>query len=193
MARARFALFVVPAVLVALCAGGCNSWKVTRLARFEPGRAAVRDVHRPAPRSAAYKVQYASASGDELRTLGGTRRIVGEGKTLGFTAAPDGTVVAVAGEEQIPLDKLPSSARFCVWTCKERRPTQFTREVGKAAGTVGGAALTGGAAVGIAALHIATHPPRRSDKECEERESRRGLPKGYRWVGPEGKEKLVKE
>jgi hypothetical protein len=168
MTLAPFARVVFSALLVALGAGGCNTWKVTRVARFEPGQPA-RDVHRPAPQSAAYKVRYASASGDELRTVGGTKRIVGEGRTLGFTAAPDGTVIAVAGDEQIPLDRLPPSARFCVWTTKERRPTQFTREVGKAAGTVGGAALTGGAVVGVAALHVATHPPRRTDKECKER------------------------
>jgi hypothetical protein len=189
MALAPFARVVVPAVLVALCAGGCNSWKVTRLARFEPGRAAVRDVHRPAPQSAAYKVQYASASGKGLRTVGGTKRIVCEGQPLGFTEAPDGMVIAVAGEEQIPLDKLPVSARFCVWTTKERRPTQFAREVGK----VAAAALKGGVVVGIAALEIASDPPDRDDEECAERGRRRRLPKGYRWVGPEGKEKLVEE
>jgi hypothetical protein len=173
--------FVVPVVvIVALYAGGCARWDVTRLARFEPARSAG-DVKRPAPVSAAYKVKYASTSGGGLRTLGGTKRIVAAGLPLGFTRGPDGTVVAVVGEEQIPLERLPPTTRYCVWTCKERVPTQFTREVGKAAATAGKAALVGGFVIGSAFLEGVDN-----DDDCDdERPRAKHRRRGYRWVGPD--------
>src|SRR4051812_18467235 len=111
--RTRALAWPLFAALIA-SAGGCTSTKLTRVARYEPGRTPA-EVRLPAPVSAAYRVKYADASGDGLRTLGGTQRIVGRGDTLGFVRAADGTLVAVAGDERIPLDKLPESARYCVW------------------------------------------------------------------------------
>ena len=188
MGCAAFVRVKLPVIIFACVAGagagGCARWDVTRVARFEPARAAA-DVQRPAPQSAVYRVKYASTTGRDLRTLGGTRRVISEGTPLGFARETDGAVVALAGGERIALDNLPPAARYCVWTCKERRPTQFTREVGKAATAAGGAALVGGLVVGAVALEMATHLPPR-DEDCDDdRRRRRRRAKGYRWVGPE--------
>jgi hypothetical protein len=171
-------------VLLALSGGGCTSTHVTRAARFEPA-AATQSVRR-APQSAAYKVKYADVTGGGLRTVGGTKRIVGQGDPLGFALADDGTVVAIAGAEQIPLDDLPPTARYCVWIAKEQRPTQFSREVGKATLTVGGGLLVG-ALAGAEVLGAMAD----SDDDCDDasnagrnrhhRHHRHG--KSYRWVG----------
>src|SRR5687767_9367817 len=103
---------LVGLLLLPLLAGGCMSTKTRRLARFDTGGDA--PVIRPAPESAVYKVKYAGPIGHDLHAVGGTGRIVGEGEPIGFTTAGDGTVVAVAGDEQIPLDRLPPAARYCV-------------------------------------------------------------------------------
>ena len=166
---------------------GCMSTKTRRLARFDTGGGAS-PVIRPAPASGVYKVKYAGPTGRDLRALGGTGRIVGQGEPIGFTAAEDGTVVAVAGDEQIPLDRLPPGARYCVWSFKAKRPTQFTREVGKATDTVGqaaafagGVALVGGLVVGHLYLDALTDEMER--ERCDDRDRRRRKPRGYRWVG----------
>ena len=154
---------LLPALpLLALCACGCMSTRVTRVARFEPNRppAAVREA---APRSAAYKVKYAVASGSAVRTAGGTKRIVRRGDTLGFASSRDGTLVAVAGDEQIPLDGLPPTVRYCVWTAREERPTQFSREVGKAAVTAVVVPAAGALLIGSAYLDA-------QNDECEQEE-----------------------
>jgi hypothetical protein len=181
MALGPAAGLVLPAVLFALCAGGCSSWKVMRVARFDPGRSAP-NVQRPAPDSAAYQVKYAGPGG-RLHTLGGTKRIVARGEPLGFSAAPDGTIVALAGDDQIPLDNLPPSARYCVWTHKERRPTQFTREVGKASETT----LLFVALGSLKVAEIYLESEFADDDDCDDSDRdrkthrRRRAP---RWVGP---------
>ena len=118
------------AVLVT-SAGGCMSTRVLRVAQFAPGGETARVEHL-APTSAAYHVKYADATGKGLQNVGGTKRIVARGERLGFVAADDGRIFAIAGEEQIALDRLPVSARYCVWTTSDKRPAQFNREVAKA-------------------------------------------------------------
>jgi hypothetical protein len=105
--------------LLALLATGCTSTKTRRLARFNTAGPTA-PVLRPAAESGVYKVKYAGPAGHDLHAVGGTGRIVGEGETIGFTTGPDGTVVAVAGDEQIPLDHVPPAARYCVWSFKEK-------------------------------------------------------------------------
>ena len=193
--RTRRAWVLLHAALLALTTAGCTSTRVTRVARFEPAGGAGA-VHRPAPKSAAYKVKYASARGDGLHTVGGTKRIVGRGELLGFATSPDGKIVAVAGDEQLPLDNLPPGARYCVWTFKEKRPTQFSRELSKATATAASAAVVGVAVVGAASLGLlnATEEEEEEDDAAEEGDAgeqvrREGprRPRGYRWVGADGK------
>lgn len=145
-----------------LTAGGCTSTRVLRVAPFEPGRSAG-PVHRPAPQSAAYKVKYADAAGKELKTVGGSKRIVGRGEPLGFGTSPDGKIIAVAGDEQFPLESLPPTTRFCVWTSKQTRQTQFSKEVGKAAVTAVAVPVVGALLVGTAYLDA-------QEDDCDEEE-----------------------
>lgn len=169
--------------LLTLAACGCTSTHVTRVARFETARAADA-VYTAAPASAAYKVKYADARGKGLKSVGGSKRIVRRGDPLGFATSPDGALVAVAGNERFPLDKLPPDARYCVWTAKEKRPTQFSREVGKATTTVATAALIGAIGMGAAYTELLAADDR--DDRCEDEggnRRKRTRRRGYRWVG----------
>ena len=182
---------VVALLFLSLAAGGCMRTQTRRVARYDTGPR-VFPVQRQAPETAEYKVKYAGAAGHELHAVGGTKRIVGEGDVLGFATEDDGTVVAIAGEERIPLRHLPASARYCVWSYKERGPTQFTKEVGKATDTVATVTAVAGATALVAGLVVAevyfdSLHDKDDDDDCDDRERRRrrNPPRGYRWVGPE--------
>jgi hypothetical protein len=158
-----------------------------RVARFDLGPVAAGDgVTRVAPATAVYKVKFADGA-DELRSHGGTRRVVRRGEPLGFATSPEGQVLAVAGAERIPLDRLPESARFCVWQHKVERPTQFTKEVGKAVGTTGAVLGTAALVTGVVAVHVAAEVVEDAvsddddDDESEGRPNRRDRDRGY-WI-----------
>jgi hypothetical protein len=180
-------VLLVPLVLLPLLAGGCMSTRTRRVARYDTGPS-IFAVERPAPRTGEYKVKYARA-GHDLHAAGGTKRIVGAGDPLGFMTAEDGTVVAIAGDERIPLPHLPATARYCVWSFKERGPTQFTKEVGKATDAAATVTAFAGATALIAGLVAADvyldSLDDKDDRECEEQDRRRPTPRGYRWVGPQ--------
>ncbi len=182
------AVLFVLLVMLALVTGGCTSSHVTRAARFEP--ALTTDAVRRAPQADAYKVKYADVTGGGLRTVGGTKRIVGQGDPLGFTLSPDGKVVAVAGAEQIALDELPPTARYCVWVARDQRPTQFSREVGKAAATAGAgvvvAALAGVEVLGALAESDSDNCDESSESGRNHHRRHHQHGRSYRWVGAEG-------
>ena len=149
---------------------GCTKTELTRIARFNLGHSP-QPVQRVAPTTGAYRVKYANVSSRELHTLGGTQRIVGRGGVLGFTTSEDGKVVALACTEQIPLDRLPDSARYCVWVAKEEKPTQFTREVGKAVDTAVSVTVTGAAVTALVAGEVALNAL--DDDDCDDGEAPR--------------------
>ena len=176
---------VLSVVLLALSDGGCTSTHVIRAVRFEPVQPG--EAVRRAPQSGTYKVRYADVAGGGLRTVEGTGRIVGQGDPLGFALAEDGTVVAIAGAERIPLDDLPPTSRYCVWIAKEQRQTQFSREVGKATLTVGTGFLVGA----LAGAEVLGAMAASDGDDCDDasgaggkRHHRHG--RTYRWVGADG-------
>jgi hypothetical protein len=189
--RRNGAVVVLPCfslAMLALLTGGCTSTHVTRAARFEPAQTA--QAVRGAPQAGAYKVKYADVSGGGLRTVGGTQRIVGRGDPLGFTRSPEGKVVAVAGDEQIALEKLPPTARYCVWIAKDQRQTQFSREVGKAA-AIAGAGVVVGALAGVEVLGALAESDNdncddSSDAGRNRHRRHHEHGKSYRWVGADG-------
>ena len=166
MRIARPAVIASCAALVLSVCTGCTSTRVKRVARFEPADGPAL-VQRQAPESAAYKVKFADGSGDELRTLGGSKRIVRRGDLLGFTTSAEGTVIAIAGEEQFPLNKLPPSARYCVWVSREERQTQFARELNKAATTAAVGTLVTVIVAGAVSMELWDQ---QLDDDCDEAE-----------------------
>ena len=160
-----------------LLAGGCVATQRQKMARFRPESSAGR-VARVAPDSGVYKVKWRGGEGDEWKTLEGTKRIVRRGQRLGFESAPDGGVVAVAGNERFLLVGLPASAEQCAWYVKTEEETPFSKEVKQFARTVAGAVATGAVFVGVVALHAAADSLSHDHDGCDD--CRRGRCRRHR-------------
>jgi hypothetical protein len=139
---------IVAAALLAAGLAGCVHTEVYRVSRFKPGTATVQYA---APFSGVYKVKYAYAGGGGIRELADSERIVRKGEPLGFRVAEDGTVLAVAGADEFAVAADARALRKCVWYGRSEKPSQFAREVYKAANTTGQAAVVAGVVTGVAA------------------------------------------
>jgi hypothetical protein len=151
MKRTMFATLLL--IASALSGGGCTKTVITRIARHEIGGP---PVVQPARTPGVYKVKWAGDSG-KFKALDGTECLVWKGDHVGFEPAPDGRLIAFAGRERIPLLTLPQDARSCVWYSRQKRQTQFGREVDKALTTTGdiaAAAATGALLTGVVALDL---------------------------------------
>lgn len=135
---------------VAAGAAGCVHTDVHRLARYRPGAIAVQS---PAPVSGVYQVKYATTDAG-LQKLTDSERIVRKGEPLGFRVAEDGTLLAVAGADEFVVSADRHSLRKCVWYGRSEKPSQFTREVHKAAKTAAGAVSVAGVATGLVAVVV---------------------------------------
>src|SRR5215203_5097738 len=119
---------VAAAVLLACGAAGCMRADVTRVARYQPGAA---PLHKAAPEDSTYTVRYATVGQRKMRTVHGSARVVERGQPLGFRTAEDGTLLAVAGDEEFPLDAPADQVRKCIWYSRRKEPRQFVKEVGR--------------------------------------------------------------
>jgi hypothetical protein len=151
--RGRFAVAGWMLCVVLATGGGCVRTQVRRVARFAPS-APDEGIERRAPVSAVYRVMYAGGGRPGLHRLPGSGRIVARGEAIGFSRREDGRLVAVAGEERVPLDKLPPSARYCVWLAEVKRQTEFGKVVAKATNA---AAKTATVAAGVGAGAVGSY------------------------------------
>ena len=136
-------------LLALLLACGCTKTKVFTTAPFAPG--AEEPVTRRAPRDAFYKVKWFDPAKGELHTVHGTERAVFEGQRIGFAPRAEGGVLAVARDEEFPIERLSPRAAYCVWVAKVKKPTRLTeglRTTGKVMAT-GAGLVAGGAAAGF--------------------------------------------
>ncbi|HEX8913822.1 MAG TPA: hypothetical protein VF796_15850 [Humisphaera sp.] len=112
---------VVPtfAALV-LCAGtaGCAKWSERRVAKYEVGGP---EKVRAAPEPGVYEVKWAAAVDGPRKPVPASSRVLPPFAAIGFAPDADGAVVAVAGGERFPLDRLPPEARYVVWSTKVPR------------------------------------------------------------------------
>jgi hypothetical protein len=122
----RFA--AVTPLLVLAC--GCTKTKVFTTAPFQPGTDEA--VSRRAPRDAVYKVKWFDPQKGELNTVHGTDRVVFAGEPIGFAPNPEGGVLAFAGDEQFPIDRLSPRATYCVWVAKVKKETLLARRMRQA-------------------------------------------------------------
>jgi hypothetical protein len=95
------------------------------------------------------------------------------GDPIGFRRDADGTLIGIAGEDEIKYPPLPQNATEVMWYRKMKRPTQFGREMQKAtvnaADIAAAAVITTGVVVGLtAAVAIAL-----SDDGCDNSSSSR--------------------
>ena len=151
----RFA--AATSLLALLLVAGCTKTKVFTTAPFEPG--AGTPVTRRAPRDAVYKVKWFDPAKGELHTVHGTERVVFAGQRIGFAPRPEGGVVAFAGDEEFPIERISPRAAYCIWVAKVKKETPLARRMRQVA-TAGGK-LVIGAAIIAADAYL-------SDDDCEE-------------------------
>jgi hypothetical protein len=118
-------------LIIAMLGTGCVQTRQERLARYEPGSP---PIYRVIPRSGVYKVKW--KFGDEYKTASGTWRYFVQGTPVGFQTQDDGTVVALAGDQKIPLGPAPRHTKYCCWYQKFEEETQFAKEIRQAAQTI---------------------------------------------------------
>jgi hypothetical protein len=101
-------------------------------------------------------VKWASDAKGPFRTVNQSKRLVARGERVGFATDDSGRVIAVAGREWFPLDRLPKGARYCTWTYQVEKETNLGKGLRTAGKAMGDAALVTGAAAAVVALEAAT-------------------------------------
>lgn len=148
---------VVSSLLIGsmLLAPGCAKQYVAKVAPFDPAHQTI--VHEQAPRTGNYSLQFVANKKYLKSPVYASDRWVQRGDELGFKKNDDGTIVALCGLEQIPIESLPPKATHVMWYHKAKVQTQFGKEVDKAmraTGEVAAVAATAIVVTGAAALVI---------------------------------------
>jgi hypothetical protein len=149
-----------------IAAPGCARKYVAKVAPFERGKSAI--VVKPAPRSGMYRVQFL-ADDHYIKDAGVTpARWVQKGEPVGFREDEDGTVVAIAGEKELPVVGVPEQATHVMWYHKSKKPTQFGKSMSKTGEFMQQLMLAtavgiGAVALGGLALYSLAH-----DDDCDE-------------------------
>jgi hypothetical protein len=153
MYRIRARPLALALVVLLLTACGCTATRERSVARYELGAAA---KVQPAPDSGIFKVKWASDAKGPFQTVTQTKRLVARGEKVGFATDDGGRVIAVAGREWFPLDRLPNGARYCAWTYQVEKETKLGKGLKTAGKAIGDAALVTGGAAALVALEAAT-------------------------------------
>jgi hypothetical protein len=159
---------------------GCGRLQLHTVARFIPGS---QPVERRAPESGAYKVKVAYETGGDLKTVGGSKRMIGEGDPLGFRTDPDGHVYALAGDEAFPVEGPRRRAPvYFVWSYKTE--SESSAAFNGALASLATAALyaTGMILWGFLEAMIEGSIDDLNDDDCDEKDRRKE--RFYYWVGP---------
>ena len=148
-----------------LLAPGCAKQYVAKVAPFDPQHQTI--VTEQAPRTGNYTLQFV-ADRTYLKTpLYASDRWVQRGDSLGFKKKDDGSIVALCGLEQIPIESIPPKATHVMWYHKAKVPTQFGKEVDKALRATGEiAAVAATAVVVTGAAVFVIWAGGRVDDEC---------------------------
>ena len=154
MRRVRYLRPFACLILLSLPATcGCTATRERSVARYELGAAA---KVQQAPDSGIFKVKWASDAEGPFKTVTQTKRLVAKGEKVGFATDDGGRVIAVAGREWFPLDRLPKGARYCAWTYQVEKETKLSKGLRTAGKAIGDAALVTGGAAALVALEAAT-------------------------------------
>jgi len=127
----RYLNTVVVGMLICslILAPGCARKYVAKVAPLERGKSEV--VMKPAPRSGMYMVQFV-ANDKYIKDAGATpARWVKKGEQVGFREDQDGTIVAIAGDNELPVVGVPARATHVMWYHKSKQPTHFGKSMSK--------------------------------------------------------------
>ncbi len=142
-------------VLIMICGiftAGCTRSRVETVARLNFPQT---ERMQPVRHDGVYVAKWTFRNRTGLTPISGSRVFAMRGASLGFEQAGDGTLVAIHGDERIPLESPPADARYVVWHHECIEPTRLGRETAAVAhGTIEAAkfALLGGLLVGLVIL-----------------------------------------
>jgi len=138
MRISRVFAFVSIAVLVC----GCTKTVQHRVASYYPG---VAPTTQPVPKTAVYSIRFLDENGKKTGGIPDSHRLLASGEHAGFDIDEEKGLVAIAGNNAFPI-AIPAGYG-AVWSTTYHRPTQFAKEVSKAAKATGN--VTGYVAEGI--------------------------------------------
>ena len=92
---------------------GCTTVHTEKVARFTP--AVATEKHATIETPGVYQVRWRRTSTEKLLPVAGTSRYLPAGTPGGFGTQPDGSLVAFAGDERIPMPAGPRDAKYVSW------------------------------------------------------------------------------
>ncbi|CAN5522834.1 hypothetical protein BH10PLA1_BH10PLA1_12400 [soil metagenome] len=134
---------VAAALSLAMFCTGCMKTRVAMVGRCENQ---VAEASQPVRYSGEYTAKWTDSDRNHLHTIAGTSRFAHTGEKLGFTRV-DGELLALHGDERVPLGHVPKRAKYVVWYNQQTVQTQFGREMDKSGAAmekIAGAAIIGG-------------------------------------------------
>lgn len=140
---ARGAFLSVSISILLMSSVGCTKLEIAQLGHYRVGEPSLLGI---IPKTGIWDIRWATHPGAPLRTLDGTQTLLVQGEKAGFEADPEAGVIGVGGERRLNLERLPAQAQVLVWYHREKRETQFGREVDKAMAFTGEAAKIAAAA-----------------------------------------------
>jgi hypothetical protein len=147
--------------LGAFLAAGCTATRIATVSRME---SPTTQRSQPVRYDGEYVAMWTSSDKKHLRPIPGSARYAHEGERLGFEYTEAGELIGLHDEARIVLADMPDRTHYVVWQNRQRRKTQFGREMDKlVAGTVSTLQVAGVTALvvgGVAAVgyYVYKHP-----------------------------------
>jgi hypothetical protein len=138
MSTSRLLAFISIALLIC----GCTKKVQHRVANYYPG---VAPMTQPVPKTAVYSIRFLDEKGKKTGGIPNSHRLIQAGDHAGFDIDENEGVIAIVGNTSFPISIPPGYS--AVWSATYHKPTQFSKEVSKAA--VGVGKMTGYIAGGI--------------------------------------------
>jgi hypothetical protein len=119
-------------ISILLLIGGCTRTVQHRVAGYYPGAA---PTTQQVPKTAIYSIRFLDEKGKKTGGIPDSHRLLAAGEHAGFDVNEEKGLVAVAGNTQFPIT-IPAGYG-AVWSATYHKPTQFSKEMAKAATGVG--------------------------------------------------------
>jgi len=115
-------------LIASLLNTGCTKTQVTTVGPLEgPKTESLQRV----PATGTYQAMWTDSDRHHLHTIADSSRFAHTGEHLGFQKV-DGQLLAKHDDVRLPLQRVPSRAKYLVWYNQRTVQTQFGREVDKA-------------------------------------------------------------
>ena len=119
-------IFALLTVSVLFC--GCTRTIRQRVAEYQPGTV---PTTQPVPTTGVYSIRFVDDSGKKFGGIPSSHVYLRKGEPIGFAFDENGKLRGIAGTYNLAINTPENHG--LVWSATYRKPTQFAREVEKAA------------------------------------------------------------